>query len=155
MITMLSNVLANYDMVDLQRAVNIAWIYHKNQIRKDGSKYIFHPLQVMLNVKSIPAKIVAVCHDLLEDTEITIPILSSFIGYELTERVAALTRDELQTYDSYIDHIVELNDPIVTEVKIEDLRHNLNTIDNIPSPKRERLYGQYQGALGKLLYFQQ
>lgn len=55
-------------MIDLLRAFFIAARAHKGQRDKGGKPYIFHPINVSLNVKGKDEKIVALLHDIIEDT---------------------------------------------------------------------------------------
>ena len=54
-----------------QIALELAVEKHKNQTDKAGNPYILHPLHVMENVNSKEGKIVAILHDIIEDTDIT------------------------------------------------------------------------------------
>ena len=65
-----------------QIALELAVEKHKNQTDKAGNPYILHPLHVMENVKSKEGKIVAILHDIIEDTDVTEDIKSrSFKAY--------------------------------------------------------------------------
>lgn len=55
----------------LEIAIRIAENAHSGQSDKAGQPYIAHPLRVMNNVSSIEEKIVAVLHDVMEDTDVT------------------------------------------------------------------------------------
>ena len=55
----------------LQFALELAIKKHKNQKDKSGRPYILHPLHVMETVKTDDAKIVAILHDIIEDTDVT------------------------------------------------------------------------------------
>ena len=68
------------DQYFLEVAILIAVKAHMGQVDKAGKSYILHPLRVMQNVESIDAKIVAVLHDVLEDTDITLEILMTKIS---------------------------------------------------------------------------
>ena len=59
----------------LEIAIELASKYHKGQIDKGGNAYILHPLEVMNNVDRMESKIVAVLHDIIEDTECTVNTL--------------------------------------------------------------------------------
>jgi len=58
--------------MNLTRAIHIASEAHKNQKDKVGKPYITHVMRVMERCKSDDEKIVAVLHDVVEDTEITL-----------------------------------------------------------------------------------
>jgi (p)ppGpp synthase/HD superfamily hydrolase len=121
-------------MNDIDRAIIISVTGHAGQMDKSGRPYIFHPMHVMhkLKEKNFDERflIVAVLHDVVEDTkgkknEITIEDLSYDFSYEIVAAVSALTHDkEKHSYEEYVE-IVAQND-IAREVKIEDLRHNLD-----------------------------
>lgn len=134
-------------------AVNLAWMVHEGQYRHDGiTPYIFHPLTVMMNVDSYEAKIVAVLHDTIEDVELTKfsglrqMILDKF-GPEIYEAVEVLTRLQGQEYEKYIEQVCQ--NKLAREVKIADITHNLNTIDQ----SRTKKIKQYKDAL-KTIYSQ-
>ena len=55
----------------IEDAVALAARAHRGQVDKAGECYIFHPLRVMMRFEDAPARIVAVLHDLLEDTTVT------------------------------------------------------------------------------------
>ena len=56
----------------LDKAVSIARLAHQGQVDKAGVDYIHHPLRVMDAVEEEKEKIVAVLHDVVEDTELTL-----------------------------------------------------------------------------------
>jgi len=69
----------NKDLLKLlDKAIMISTNAHYKQTDKAGIPYILHPIRVMMNVKTIPEKIVAILHDTLEDTELTIGDLICF-----------------------------------------------------------------------------
>ena len=53
----------------LEKAIELAVIHHKGQKDKAGHPYILHPLRLMMSVDDIDEKIVAVLHDIVEDTQ--------------------------------------------------------------------------------------
>ncbi len=58
-------------MASIEKALQIAAQAHEGQKDKDGQPYILHPLRVMNAVEDKTAKIVAVLHDVIEDTSVT------------------------------------------------------------------------------------
>jgi (p)ppGpp synthase/HD superfamily hydrolase len=58
-------------MATLERAIALAAAAHAGQRDKGGEPYILHPLRVMLRLRDDDARIVAVLHDVLEDTPLT------------------------------------------------------------------------------------
>ncbi len=62
-------------MSNLEKAIEIAAVAHSGQLLKNGLPYILHPLHVMATVKTVDEKIVAVLHDVVEDTPVTLNTL--------------------------------------------------------------------------------
>ena len=113
--------------IDLANAIAIASEAHKKQKDKAGQPYILHCLAVMNDVshKSDDYKIVAILHDVVEDTNWTIKNLTEegFNG-DITFALNLLTHKEHVSYDDYIKAIA--TDKIATRVKLADLKHNSN-----------------------------
>ena len=109
----------------LSDAISIAVEAHKNQKDKAGMPYILHPMTVMNNVDTEDEKVVAVLHDVVEDTDITLDMLiSKGLSKEQAEALFLLTKPEDITY---MDYIIRLSkNHIAKRVKIEDLYHNLD-----------------------------
>ena len=143
--------MTNY--FDLQRAIGVAFIWHGKQKRLDGTDYIYHPLHVMLQLKheDYTTQVVAVLHDILEDTKYTFEQMQADFGNEITEMVLQLTKPKEMSYTDYIMRISNCGYKEVINVKIADLIHNLSTIDCIRDPaKRYRLKQRYENALNIL-----
>lgn len=109
----------------LEKAIKVAKTAHKDQLDKGGHDYIEHPLRVMESMKTEDEKIVAVLHDVVEDTFITIRdlVVMGFSDIVITS-VRYMTRLEGQTWKSYIEGV--MSNKIATRVKIADLRDNLD-----------------------------
>ena len=109
----------------LSTAIALAAVKHKDQFDKGGNPYILHVLKVMHYTKSVDLEvlIIAVLHDIVEDTDVTYEELRE-IGF--SERVIAgikaLTKVKGQTHDEYKAGILANTDAII--VKMADLRHN-------------------------------
>jgi len=109
----------------LKQAIKIATIAHKGQTDKGGHDYIGHPLRVMDSVKSENEKIVAVLHDVVEDTDITIEYLrGKGFSEEVFDGVYAMTRGKEESYNHYIKKV--MSNDIAVVVKLADLTDNLN-----------------------------
>jgi (p)ppGpp synthase/HD superfamily hydrolase len=63
--------------MSLDKAILVAAIAHAGQQDKGGNSYIRHPLRVMEGMDSEDEMVCAVCHDVVEDTDITLDDLSS------------------------------------------------------------------------------
>ena len=114
----------------LHVALRIAVEAHGAKINKDGTPYILHPLRLMLRANGYLEQIVAVLHDTVEDTYITLEYLES-AGFsdEIVEAVDALTkRDEEKDgdggYHAFIERVAQ--NPLATRVKLLDLYDNID-----------------------------
>jgi hypothetical protein len=124
-------------MSDLQRAMEIAVAAHAGAKEKlsPAVPYVTHPLALMQLVDSVPAKIVAVLHDVLEDTSTTVHDLrEAGFSEEVIEGVIAVTR---AAGESYADFIVRCSkNSLGREVKLADLQHNFNLPRTLIRPSR-------------------
>ena len=110
-----------------QIALELAVEKHKNQTDKAGNPYILHPLHVMENVNSKEGKIVAILHDIIEDTDVTEDYLLKIgLSKRIVDAVVALTRSEDIDYQEYIKNLS--SNPLAKEVKLADLEHNMDLI---------------------------
>jgi len=102
----------------------LATIAHRNQVDKGGNPYILHPLHLMNQLLfDTQLATIAVLHDVLEDTGMTISDLSRIgISQRVTSSLELLTHELGQSYDEYIDGICANYDAI--RVKRKDLQHN-------------------------------
>ena len=108
-----------------QIALELAVEKHKNQTDKAGNPYILHPLHVMENVNSKEGKIVAILHDIIEDTDVTEDYLLKIrLSKRIVDAVVALTRSEDIDYQEYIKKLS--SNPLAKEVKLADLEHNMD-----------------------------
>lgn len=87
-------------------ALEIATKAHKGQVDKAGVDYIKHPLKVASMVTSEKAKIVALLHDVIEDSEYTLEDLrnSDFIE-EIVDAVSVLTKPKNMSYNDYLNRV--------------------------------------------------
>lgn len=107
------------------RAVALAAAAHQSQFDRAGEPYIFHPLRLMSRASTPEERIVAVLHDVVEDTSWTLEKLSDE-GFSDSTLAAldALTKREGETYEAFIDRV--LANPLASRVKRLDLEDNLN-----------------------------
>ncbi len=124
----------------LERAIILATEVHKGQKDKGGVCYILHALRVMLCFEKEEQQIVAVLHDVLEDTEISEEYLQS-VGFHknIIEAVVCLTKKQCENYFDYIERVKQ-ND-IARMVKLADLQDNMNLkrIKNITQKDIDRI----------------
>ncbi|MEG2656825.1 MAG: hypothetical protein RR891_11715 [Clostridium sp.] len=138
-------------MNTLEKAISIAVKAHKNQKDKSGQPYILHPLHVMMKMKTEEEKIVGVLHDVVEDTSYTLETLENHgFSCEVIEAIDCLTKRNNEDYSNYIDRIA--SNPIATNVKIQDLEHNmdLKRLKDIKEEDILRIVNKYKPAWDKL-----
>lgn len=102
----------------------IAYLAHKGQVDKEGVTYINHPRTVASFVETEDEKIVALLHDVLEDTEVKEEDLRPIFGDEIVNTLLLLTREEGMDYFDYIQRIKESGNQVAMNVKLADLKHN-------------------------------
>ena len=134
-------------MNKLELAYAIALVAHKGQVDKAGVDYINHPLTVSINCKNEKEKIVALLHDVLEDTKVTKEDLLLFFCDEIVDAICLLTHNE---NDTYVDYLTKIKDnPLARAVKIQDLKHNMD-LSRLANPTKkdyERIKNKYEPAL--------
>ena len=106
-------------------ALRIAIRAHEGQKDKSGREYIMHPIRVAERCKDPRAKIVALLHDTIEDTDVTPDYLHSQ-GFtdEIIEGVLSVTKREGESYEDFVSRAA-LN-PLGREVKRADLEDNMD-----------------------------
>ena len=120
---------------NLETAIRIAVAAHAGQVDKGGAPYVTHPLRLMNEVDGEDAKIVAVLHDVVEDTAVGIEDLRrEGFGERVLAALALVThrRDE-----PYADYVVRCKaDPVARRVKLADLADNSRLERCILRPER-------------------
>ncbi|MBF0463145.1 MAG: GTP pyrophosphokinase [Magnetococcales bacterium] len=119
-------------MATLERALFLAVTAHLGQVDKSGAPYILHPLRLMLRAQDDTARIVALLHDTVEDTPLTLEQLRQE-GFSETILTALdlLTHRPEQTYPEYIDRLQ--TDPLAVQIKLLDLEDNRD-VRRLPAP---------------------
>ena len=105
-------------------AMKLAYQAHHGQVDKGGIPYIFHPYHLAEQMEDEYTTCVALLHDVVEDTEITLEDLAAIFPKEVVEAVALMTHREGEPYLAYVARIKE--NSIARTVKLADLRHNTN-----------------------------
>lgn len=108
-----------------KKALLISFNAHKNQVDKSGIPYVYHPYHLAELMDDEYSICVALLHDVMEDTDITLEELKSQ-GFpsEITDALVLLTHGKSVPYIDYVREIKE--NPIAAKVKLADLRHNSN-----------------------------
>ena len=123
-----------------KKAMKLCYEAHKDQVDKSGLPYVFHPAHVAEQMTDEATTIVALLHDVVEDTDYTLEDLAAE-GFEkeILEAVALMTHEDDVPY---LDYVAKLkNNPIARAVKLADLAHNsdLSRIGEIDEETRKRL----------------
>lgn len=136
-------------MTDYELAYEIASRAHANQVDKAGKPYLHHPLAVADGVESEEAKVVALLHDIAEDTPITLDSLRALFGDTIADALTCLTHREGERYDEYVRRAAA--NPLARKVKMADLTHNmdLSRLPVVTDWDRERVK-KYQRAMAYL-----
>src|ERR1700693_2644795 len=104
----------------LEKAIGIAVEAHRGQKDRHGSPYILHPLRVMQRTATATDQIVAVLHDVVEDTDWTFDQLRQE-GFPqiIIEALERVTKKEGEKYEDFVRRSAE--HPLSRSVKIADL----------------------------------
>lgn len=119
-------------MATLENAITLAVQQHAGQVDKGGQPYILHPLRVMLQLQQTDQQIVAVLHDILEDTHTTTQDLQN-LGFQthIIQAIQALTKLPQETRVQAAMRTAQ--NPLACAVKIADVQDNMN-LARIPNP---------------------
>lgn len=137
-------------MATIDRAIMIASIAHAGQKDKAGKPYIFHPLRVMLTVASDKnatdeQKIVAVLHDVIEDTYVQEHHLrENGFSEEIINAIKSVTK--INKDESRMDAAKRAKQNAIGRVvKLADLKDNmdLSRIEN-PTAKDHSRIAEYK-----------
>ena len=137
--------------MNLERAIQIVVKAHAGAKDRGGKAYILHPISVMMRCETDEEKIVAILHDVVEDTDWTFEALREE-GFKETiiEALKTVTKhSEDEDYDEFIQR--SLKNEIGRKVKIADLRENLDVtrIGELTEKDIERI-NKYKRALKTL-----
>lgn len=119
--------------------MKLAYRAHHGQTDKSGIPYIYHPIHLAEQMKDELTTVVALLHDVVEDTDYTLDDLrAERFADEAIEAIAILTRRDGEDYMNYVRKIARNN--ISALVKIADLEHNsdLSRLDGASAKDLER-----------------
>lgn len=109
----------------LEKALVIATKAHEGQKDKAGAPYIFHPIRVSNRCRTEEERIVALLHDVIEDTNVTSSdLLDAGFPPTIVEAVLSITRNEGESYEDFV--IRSKQNLIGRQVKIHDLEDNMD-----------------------------
>src|SRR5690349_3034085 len=115
----------DHSMPTLEDAIALAVEAHRGQRDKSGEPYILHPLRVMFRCTGEIERIVAVLHDVIEDTGRTADDLRR-LGYsqEILDALDCVTKREGETYEQFVRRAAP--NPVARRVKLADLEDNMD-----------------------------
>lgn len=145
--------LSDDDKKLIRAAFEVAVDGHKNQRRKSGEAYVFHPIAVAkivaseigLDATSIAS---ALLHDVVEDTEYTLDDIERMFGETIARIVDGLTKiahlkkdmSTSQQAENFRKMLLTLHDDVrVIIIKIADRYHNMLTMDAMPEHKQVQM----------------
>jgi (p)ppGpp synthase/HD superfamily hydrolase len=109
----------------LERAIEIAAEAHHGQRDRAGWPYLLHPLRVMARVETIPQKIVAVLHDVVEDTAWTFADLErEGFSAEILAALDCVTKRDGEPYEEFVER--SASNALACRVKLADLEDNMD-----------------------------
>jgi len=145
--------LNDNDVELIRDALDVAIDAHKDQYRKSGEPYIFHPLAVAkiaaekIGLDSIGIAS-AILHDVVEDSKYSIEDIESRFGETIAKIVSGLTKisklkkDKILSIqaENFRKMLLTLNDDVrVILIKIADRLHNMQTMNFMPSEKQTKI----------------
>jgi (p)ppGpp synthase/HD superfamily hydrolase len=133
-----------------KKAMKLCFEAHKDQVDKSGMPYVFHPFHVAEQMTDEVTTIVALLHDVVEDTDYTLDNIAAMgFGQDVMDALALMTHDKSAPYLDYVARLK--SNRIAREVKLADLKHN-SDVSRLPRVSRtdmERL-GKYKKAIALL-----
>jgi (p)ppGpp synthase/HD superfamily hydrolase len=125
-----------------KKALKLCFDVHKEQVDKSGLPYVFHPFHLAEQMETEDTTIVALLHDVVEDSDLTLDDLRQMgFGDTVIAALALLTHDPAVEYMDYVRAVKD--NPLARAVKLADLRHNsdltrLDTVDEKALARREK-----------------
>jgi len=111
----------------LEKAILIAVNAHSGQEDKAGAPYILHPIRLMMQMQTETDRIIAILHDVPEDSDYTIEKLTAEgFDEEILNALECLCKRENEPYEAYIQRLKP--NPIARKIKLADLQDNMNIL---------------------------
>ena len=136
----------------IRKAFDIALDAHKDQRRKTGEPYIYHPIEVakiVANEISLGTTSIAcaLLHDVIEDSEYTYEDLKKIFGKKIADIVNGLTKISVMNHqnisvqsENYRKLLLTLSEDFrVILIKIADRLHNMRTLESMRDDKQKKI----------------
>ena len=137
----------------IYKSLEIVTKVFSDKVDKGGFPYIIHLLKVYSGVSDYTEKVCALLHDIIEDTDVSYDDLRK-VGYseEIIDILTILTKVKGEDYRIYINRIIESDNEHAMNIKLADLRHNMdsNRIKNPTTNDMERITKRYAPAYEKI-----
>jgi len=134
----------------LHKAITIACDAHQGQSSINGEPYILHPLRLLIKAKSNEEKIIAVLHDVIEKSNISLADLKNK-GFDqnIISSIDSLSRRRSESYFDYIDRLMQ--NRISVKIKLLDLADNIKIhSENNDNGIYDAKINQYKSALKQI-----
>ncbi len=133
-----------------QTALYLAARAHEGQLDRGGAPYLLHPVYVALQCDDETGQTVALLHDVIEDSDLTLDdLVRAGFTAEVTAAVDALSRRPDESYEAYMARLCE--NSLARRIKRFDLLHNLDRSRLPEFSERDRdRFERYNWALGEL-----
>ena len=130
-----------------RKAMRVMFDAHKEQVDKTGLPYVFHPFHVAEQMEDETTTIVALLHDVVEDTDLTLDDLRAMgFSVEVCQALDLMTHRAGVPYMDYVRAIK--TNPVAVKVKLADLRHNSDlTRMDTPTEKDLARVEKYREAM--------
>lgn len=132
----------------VRTAIQLAYDFHDGQKDKGDYPYICHPLHLAEQMDDEESTVVAILHDVVEDTVCTMEHLSYYFPQPILDAIDAITWHKGEEYLDYIRRVAK--NEIAKKVKIADLLHNLDESRFYKHKMPESLKSRYEKALSIL-----
>ena len=134
----------------LHKAITIACDAHQGQSSINGEPYILHPLRLLIKAKSNEEKIIAVLHDVIEKSNISLADLKNK-GFDqnIISSIDSLSRRRSESYVEYIERLMQ--NRISVKIKLLDLADNIKiSSENNYNGIYDAKINQYKNALKQI-----
>lgn len=137
-------------MSRLGHAFEIAFAAHWGQKDKSGQPYIAHVVRVASRVAPEDAQVVALLHDVVEDTKVSLSTIRTEFGPMIAEAVDAISKRDGEDQEGYLDRVAA--NPLAKAVKIADLNDNSDPVRlaQLDQLTQARLSQKYAAARKRL-----
>ena len=123
----------------LETAIRLAAKVHRGQLDRFGKPYVLHVMRVMMGGEDFDEQVLGALHDVLERSDLTMSDLEKKgFSPRILKALDHITRRADETYEQYIDRVVE--DNLAIRVKINDLadKMDLRHVDQLDDSDLKR-----------------